>query len=102
MAPQETRRMPGQKINIIGGGPAGLYFALLMKHTRPDSAITIFERDAATDTFGWGIVFSDKTLSYLRGNDLPTYEANTATFEHWDNVDVVHHNQKISIRGNRF
>jgi anthraniloyl-CoA monooxygenase len=90
------------KINIIGGGPAGLYFALLMKKRNPAHAITLMERNAPDDTFGWGVVFSDKTLSYLKENDEESYEEITASFEMWDNVDVVHRGQKITIRGNRF
>src|SRR5207302_10463367 len=64
--------------------------------------IRVFERDGADDTFGWGIVFSDQTFSYLRDNDEPTFEKIVAACETWDNVDVVHRGQKISIRGNRF
>lgn len=90
------------KINIIGGGPAGLYFAILMKKQDAGREITVFERNAPDDTFGWGVVFSDKTLSYLKDNDRETYEEITASFELWDNVDVVHRDQKITIRGNRF
>src|SRR3954468_12103436 len=90
------------KINIIGGGPAGLYFALLMKKQNPAHSVTLMERNAAVDTFGWGVVFSDKTLSYLKETDADSYEQITASFEIWDNVDVVHRGQKITIRGNRF
>jgi anthraniloyl-CoA monooxygenase len=90
------------KINIIGGGPAGLYFAILMKKRGTGQQIAVFERNAADDTFGWGVVFSDKTLSYLKDNDEETYEEITASFEMWDNVDVVHRDQKITIRGNKF
>jgi anthraniloyl-CoA monooxygenase len=90
------------KINIIGGGPAGLYFALLMKKQNPAHRITLMERNAADDTFGWGVVFSDKTLSYLKETDEESYEQITASFEMWDNVDVVHRGEKITIRGNRF
>ncbi|MDT4955751.1 MAG: anthraniloyl-CoA monooxygenase [Acidobacteriota bacterium] len=90
------------KINIIGGGPAGLYFALLMKKQNPAHAITLMERNAPDDTFGWGVVFSDKTLSYLKETDEESYAQITASFEMWDNVDVVHRGQKITIRGNRF
>jgi 2-polyprenyl-6-methoxyphenol hydroxylase-like FAD-dependent oxidoreductase len=90
------------KINIIGGGPAGLYFALLMKKRNPAHEITLMERNAPDDTFGWGVVFSDKTLSYLKETDAESYEQITASFEMWDNVDVVHRGQKITIRGNRF
>ncbi|MDT5062736.1 MAG: anthraniloyl-CoA monooxygenase [Acidobacteriota bacterium] len=90
------------KINIIGGGPAGLYFALLMKKQNPAHVITLMERNAPDDTFGWGVVFSDKTLSYLKETDEESYAQITASFEMWDNVDVVHRGQKITIRGNRF
>jgi anthraniloyl-CoA monooxygenase len=90
------------KINVIGGGPAGLYFALLMKKQNSAHEITLMERNAPDDTFGWGVVFSDKTLSYLKETDEESYEAITASFEMWDNVDVMHRGQKITIRGNRF
>jgi len=90
------------KITIIGGGPAGLYFALLMKQRDASHHITVFERNAPDDTFGWGVVFSDKTLSYLKENDEETYQRITESFELWDNVDVVHRDQKVTIRGNRF
>ncbi|HEV2915849.1 MAG TPA: FAD-dependent monooxygenase [Pyrinomonadaceae bacterium] len=90
------------KINIAGGGPAGLYFALLMKKADPAHDITVFERNAPDDTFGWGVVFSDKTLSYLKETDEETYRRITEKFELWDNVDVVHRDQKVTIRGNRF
>lgn len=90
------------KINVIGGGPAGLYFALLMKKEDAEHEITVFERNAPDDTFGWGVVFSDKTLSYLRENDAETHEQITESFATWDNVDVVHRGQKITIRGNKF
>lgn len=90
------------KINIIGGGPAGLYFAILMKKQEAGREITVYERNAPDDTFGWGVVFSDKTLSYLRDNDEETYHEITDSFETWDNVDVVHRDQKVTIRGNRF
>jgi anthraniloyl-CoA monooxygenase len=90
------------KINIIGGGPAGLYFALLMKKQNPAHEITVIERNAPDDTFGWGVVFSDKTLSYLKETDEESYRRITDSFEMWDNVDVVHRKEQITIRGNRF
>jgi anthraniloyl-CoA monooxygenase len=90
------------RINIIGGGPSGLYFAILMKKLDRAHEITIFERDGPNDTFGWGIVFSDQTFSYLEDNDEQSFAAVSGACQRWDNVDVVHKNQKVTIRGNKF
>ncbi len=90
------------RIVIVGGGPAGLYFSVLMKRRDPSREITVLERDGPNDTFGWGIVFSDQTFDYLRDNDRESFEAITASCERWDNVDVVHGGQTTSVRGNRF
>ena len=90
------------KINIIGGGPAGMYFAILMKQVDAAHQITIYERNGPDDTFGWGVVFSGKTLATLRQADEPSHAEITRDFEAWDNVDVVHRGQKISIHGNSF
>ena len=90
------------KINIIGGGPAGLYFAILMKKLDPAHLITIWERNGPDDTFGWGVVFSGKTLSNLRNADAQSHAEITRDFEAWDNVDVVHRDAKVSIHGNSF
>lgn len=90
------------RIHIVGGGPAGLYVAILMKQLDAGHEIAVFERDGPYDTFGWGIVFSDQTFGYLEDHDEPTYRAISAACERWDNVDVVHRDRKITIRGNRF
>jgi anthraniloyl-CoA monooxygenase len=90
------------KINIVGGGPAGLYFAILMKRLDPRHEITLGERDGPDDTFGWGIVFSDRTYGFLKDHDARTYTEITHASEVWDNVDVVHRGETVSIRGNRF
>ena len=90
------------KINIIGGGPSGLYFAILMKNQNPAHDITVIERDGPNDTFGWGIVFSDQTFSYLKDNDEVSSRNITRACQTWDNVDVVHRGQRVSVRGNKF
>ena len=90
------------KINIIGGGPAGLYFAILMKKASAAHQIRIYERNGPDDTFGWGVVFSGKTLANLRAADEVSHAEITREFEAWDNVDVVHRNTKVSIHGNSF
>src|SRR3954470_18535548 len=90
------------KITIIGGGPAGMYFAILMKAAHPAHQITIYERNGPDDTFGWGVVFSGKTLANLRAADAESHAEITREFEAWDNVDVVHRDEKISIHGNSF
>ena len=90
------------KINIIGGGPAGMYFAILMKKADAAHEITIYERNGPDDTFGWGVVFSGKTLANLREADEASHAEITRDFEAWNNVDVVHRNEKISIHGNSF
>jgi anthraniloyl-CoA monooxygenase len=89
------------KINIIGGGPAGLYFAILMKKSDPSHQIAVYERNGPDDTFGWGVVFSGKTLANLRAADEESHAEITKQFEAWDNVDVVG-GEKISIHGNSF
>ena len=90
------------KINIIGGGPAGMYFAILMKNADASHQITVYERNGPDDTFGWGVVFSGKTLANLRAADSESHVEITRAFEAWDNVDVVHRDSKISIHGNSF
>jgi anthraniloyl-CoA monooxygenase len=90
------------KINIIGGGPAGMYFAILMKKSDPTHEITIYERNGPDDTFGWGVVFSGKTLANLREADEESHAEITQAFAAWDNVDVIHEREKISIHGNSF
>jgi len=90
------------KVSIIGGGPAGLYFAILMKQADPEHDITVYERNGPDDTFGWGVVFSGKTLANLKEADEESFRQITNSFQTWNNVDVVHRDQKITIRGNNF
>ena len=90
------------KITIIGGGPAGMYFAILMKAADAGHQITIYERNGPDDTFGWGVVFSGRTLSNLRAADPASHAEITGDFAAWDNVDVAHRDEQISIHGNSF
>src|SRR4026207_2337872 len=90
------------KINVIGGGPAGLYFAILMKKADAAPQIRVGERNGPDDTLRWGVVFSGKTLANLRAADDVSHGEITTEFEAWDNVDVVHRDAKISIHGNSF
>jgi anthraniloyl-CoA monooxygenase len=91
-------------VNIvcIGGGPAGLYFALLMKQRDPAHVITVVERNRPYDTFGWGVVFSDQTLGNLREADAPTTEAILTAFNHWDDIEVNIRGRKIRSSGHGF
>ena len=76
------------RIACIGGGPAGLYFAILMKKADPAHDITIYERNRPDDTFGWGVVFSDATLGNFGEADPESYAEITRSFHHWDDCDV--------------
>jgi anthraniloyl-CoA monooxygenase len=74
------------KIRIIGAGPAGLYFAILVKASQPDADIEVFERHQSDDTFGFGIVLSDETLSNLAAADAPSHAEIKANFAYWDDI----------------
>ncbi|MBK5912550.1 oxidoreductase [Rhodothalassium salexigens] len=76
------------KIACLGGGPAGLYFAISMKVRDPRHEIAVFERNRSGDTFGWGVVFSDQTMANLGANDPETAEAIRAELAHWDDIEV--------------
>jgi anthraniloyl-CoA monooxygenase len=89
-------------IVCIGGGPAGLYFSLLMKKQDPSHQITVVERNRPYDTFGWGVVFSDQTLGNLANADEPTARAILASFNHWDDIDIFFKDQKVTSGGHGF
>jgi anthraniloyl-CoA monooxygenase len=90
------------KINIVGGGPAGLYFGLLMKKLDPTHEIHIFERDPADNTYGWGIVLSRGTLNSLRGADFESYVEMMDHAEFWSDVDIIHKEVTTRVAGNDF
>jgi len=90
------------KINVLGGGPGGLYFAILYKKANPQAEITVYERNRPTDTFGWGVVFSDATLGNFERADAESHREITATFRHWDNIDTFFRGRKITSGGHGF
>ncbi|MEV6830446.1 bifunctional salicylyl-CoA 5-hydroxylase/oxidoreductase [Amycolatopsis sp. NPDC051102] len=86
------------RIAVIGGGPAGLYFAALAKQLGPGHEITIWERNAPDDTFGFGVVFSDETLGGIEHADAAVHEAMKAEFARWDDIDV-HYRGTVTTSG---
>ena len=90
------------KIVCIGGGPAGLYFAILMKLRDPAHHLTVIERNSPNDTFGWGVVFSDETLRNLKGGDPLTEARISESFAHWDDIDIHFRGRVIRSGGHGF
>ena len=90
------------KIAIIGGGPAGLYAAILLKKQRPKAEITVYERNRADDTFGFGVVFSDATLDNFEKYDPPSYRRITQEFAYWDDIAVHFRGTVHRVGGNGF
>ncbi len=89
-------------ILCIGGGPAGLYFALLMKQQNPAHRITVVERNRPFDTFGWGVVLSDQTLANLQAADAPTATLIGDAFNHWDDIEVFFKGRSVRSTGHGF
>ena len=89
-------------ILCLGGGPAGLYFALLMKLQNPAHRITVVERNKPYDTFGWGVVFSDQTLGNLVAADEATARSILQSFNHWDDIDIFFKGERITSGGHGF
>jgi anthraniloyl-CoA monooxygenase len=90
------------KIRCIGGGPAGLYFALLMKQHNPAHDVTVIERNKPYDTFGWGVVFSDATMDNMRLWDRPTADEIQQAFNHWDDIELHIKGEVIRSGGHGF
>ena len=91
-----------QRVLCIGGGPAGLYFALLMKARRPDLEVTVIERNRPFDTFGWGVVLSDQTLANLAAADAETAALIGHEFHHWDDIQVFFKGRQVRSGGHGF
>ncbi len=90
------------RVLCIGGGPAGLYLALLLKKADPVHAVRVVERNRPYDTFGWGVVFSDQTLDNLAAADPETATAIAGAFNHWDDIDVHFRGRTITSGGHGF
>ena len=89
-------------IAVVGGGPGGLYFALLTKKRRPDWHIEVYEQNSADDTFGFGVVFSDETLEEFLSRDAQSYAAITDAFAYWDDIIIRYKGREIRCGGNGF
>jgi anthraniloyl-CoA monooxygenase len=90
------------KIAIVGGGPGGLYFAALMKQLDPSHDITLWERNAATDTFGFGVVFSDETLGGIGNADPVVAEYMSRRFARWSDIDIHFRGETLTVGGQGF
>lgn len=90
------------RIVSVGGGPAGLYLAILMKKADPSHDVTVFERNRPEDTFGFGVVFSDATLENLAEADPETYAEITSSFAHWDDIDIHYNGTVTTSTGHGF
>ena len=90
------------KVLCLGGGPAGLYFAISMKLRDPSHQVTVLERNRANDTFGWGVVLSDDALSRMQKNDPVSTDAIRSNFAYWDDIAVVHNGNRTVSGGHGF
>ncbi len=87
------------KVLVVGAGPAGLYLAYLLKRSDPGCAVRVVEQNAADSTFGFGVVFSDRALEFLRAGDAETYDAIVPRMEVWSDLTVVHRGTPVVIDG---
>ena len=90
------------KLACIGGGPSGLYFALLMKKHNPAHEISVIERNRACDTFGWGVVSSDQAPGNLNQADQQSARTILQPFNHWDDIDVHFKDHTVTSGGHGF
>ena len=89
------------RIAVVGGGPGGLYFSILMRKIRPDCEVTVYERGAPTDAFGFGVVFSDETLTVFEHADPETYSQIAERFTRWTDIDIHYRGETDEVRWSR-
>jgi len=87
------------QVAILGAGPAGLYLAYLLKRRRPHAQVRVIEQNRSESTFGFGVVFSDRALEFLREDDAQTYDAIAPQLEVWQDIAVVHRGERVAIDG---
>ena len=90
------------KVLCLGGGPAGLYFAISMKVRDPQHEVVVLERNRSNDTFGWGVVLSDDALGRMQRNDPTSTDAIRANFAYWDDIAVVRDGVRTVSGGHGF
>src|SRR3954449_9018891 len=90
------------KVAVIGGGPAGLYFSLLMKKADPGHEGGVLGGNAPDATFGWGVVFSDQTLGNFRAADPESFQEISDNFARWDDIDIHYKGRTITSGGHGF
>ena len=90
------------RVEVVGGGPAGLYLAILLRKADPGVEVRVAERNAPDATFGWGVVFSEETLGSLRDADPETHLEITDTFARWNRVDIRYRDRELRSRGHSF
>jgi anthraniloyl-CoA monooxygenase len=90
------------RIAVVGGGPGGLYFSILIRKIRPDCSVTVYERNRATDAFGFGVVFSDETLTVFEHADPESYEQIVSRFQRWTDIDISHRGTVTRSGGHGF
>src|SRR5688500_5187811 len=90
------------RITVVGAGPAGLYFALLMKRTDPSHEVTVLERNPPDATYGWGVVFSEDTLTELRDADYPSFLKFDEALVRWSAIDIRYRDRTLRSYGHGF
>lgn len=98
----EDGRLAPMKVGIVGGGPAGLYSAILLKKARPEAEVIVVEKNPEGVTWGWGVVFSEETMGHFADADADSFAAIQSSFARWEAIDTYFKGEKIVSRGHDF